>query len=364
MSTEETKAPFKVDESLLQQILDALPIGVWIADPGGLPVANNPAGRAIWQGERWQQPERYGEFRAWWSATGKPVGAAEWGMARAVAAGEVSHNEMVDIECFDGSRKTILSSAMPIRDAAGNTRAAVAVNQDVTELKHIQDDLELTRRQLEALSADVLAVQEQERKRLSMELHDEVGQTLSALKIAVETARRRCTDKKLAELLQQATEMTDTLVTDVREIARRLRPPPLDHLGLVAAVRWHLDRVGRATATNIQFNADTFNRRLPPPLELGCFRIIQEAVSNAVRHSRANSVNVDLDSDAHRLLLRVRDDGCGFDPGNIYSRRDRPPLGLLGMRERTATLGGELHVRSATDAGTEIRAVFPLEESR
>ena len=65
MSTEETKAPFKVDESLLQQILDALPIGVWIADPGGLPVANNPAGRAIWQGERWQQPERYGEFRAW-----------------------------------------------------------------------------------------------------------------------------------------------------------------------------------------------------------------------------------------------------------------------------------------------------------
>ena len=361
MSMENTKTTFVVDQALLQQILDALPIGVWIADATGLPVANNPAGRSIWQGERWLRPDQYGDYKAWWSATGKPVQPAEWGLARAVATGEVSHNEMVDIECFDGSRKTILNSSMPIRNAAGKIHAAVAVNQDITELKHAQDDLEHTRRQLEALSAEVLSVQEKERKHLSRELHDEVGQTLSALKIAIETARRRCTDTKLADLLQQATDMTDTLVTDVREIARRLRPPPLDDLGLVAALRWHLDRIAGSTAMNIRFNADSVLQRLPTDLELGCFRIVQEAVSNTIRHAGTSDVTVTLDRDEHHLRLSVCDDGCGFEPDSLYAERGRHPLGLLGMRERAAALGGELYVRSSADTGTEIRAVFPLE---
>lgn len=132
-----------IDEALLQQILDALPVGVWIADQNGFLIANNPAGRQVWAGERWLQPEAHGEYKAWWSATGKRVEPAEWGMSRAVAAGEISHNEMIDIECFDGSRKTILNSAMPIRDAAGRIRAAIAVNQDITDLKRVNDSLTL-----------------------------------------------------------------------------------------------------------------------------------------------------------------------------------------------------------------------------
>lgn len=355
-----TQPEFAVDGSLLQQVLDALPIGVWIANPEGLLVANNPAGRNIWAGERWLKPDQYGEYKATWSATGKPLEPAEWGLARAVATGEISHNEMVDIECFDGSRKTILNSAMPIRDASGQIRAAVCVNQDITELKHTQDALELLRHQLEALSGAALTIQEQERKRLSMELHDEVGQTLSALKIAVDAARRRSKDTTVVDLLEQATGMVNTLVTDVREIARRLRPPPLDDLGLIAALRWHLDRVGRAAALDIRLDADTVTERLGNDLELACFRIVQEAVSNAVRHAAASHVTVTIESKGPHLLLHVADDGGGFQPEKIYAERRHHPLGLLGMRERAAMQGGELQIHSTPGQGTEIRAIFPL----
>ncbi len=351
---------FVVDGNLLQQVLDALPVGVWIANAEGQLVTNNPACRTIWAGERWLRPEQLGEYKARWSATGERLDAAEWGLSRAVATGEISHNEMVDIECFDGSNKTILNSAAPIHDAEGRTHAFIAVNQDITELKQAQDALELVRRQLEALSGAALTIQEQERKRLSMELHDEVGQTLSALKIAVDTARRRSKDTKAADLLKQATEMVDTLVTDVREIARRLRPPPLDDLGLIAALRWHLDRVARTAALDIRLEAETVNERLGSELELACFRIVQEAVSNTVRHAGASHVAVTIEITGPHLILCIADDGCGFKSKNIYAERGSHPLGLLGMRERVAMLGGELQVRSSPGQGTEIHAIFPL----
>jgi two-component system sensor histidine kinase UhpB len=349
-----------VDEDLLQQILDVLPVGVWLADDSGQLVANNPAGCKMWEGERWLKTDQFGEYRAWWSATGKLLEPSEWGLTRAVATGEVSINEMVDIECFDGSRKTMLNSAMPIRDSDGRIRAAIAVNQDITELKRAQDELVQVRRELEAFSAAAVAIQEQERKRLSMELHDEIGQTLSALKIVVETARRRCKDKALADHLHQASEIADTLVSDVREIARRLRPPPLDDLGLVAALRWHLDRVASAASLDVRFDAGTLTHRFSGDLELGCFRIVQEAASNAIRHAGSNCLKVTLEENEHHLIVTIVDDGCGFDPGSVHAQLGRHPLGLLGMRERAAMLAGELRIRSSPGQGAEVRAIFPL----
>lgn len=360
MSKEVEHPPFQVDAALLQQLLDALPVGVWVTDGDGSIVASNPASRAIWRGERRVGPAQYEEYKAWWSATGKAVEAAEWGVTRAIATGEISHNEMIDIECFDGTRITILNSAAPIHDDSGQIRAAIAVNQDITDLKHAQDALALSRQQLEALSGAVVSVQEQERKRLSMELHDEIGQTLSALKIAVETARRRSSEPAIADLLQHASAMADTLVTDVREIARRLRPPPLDDLGLVAALRWHLDRVSNAAPVKISFNAGTLNRRLPGELELAGFRVIQEAVSNVIRHANAKTLSITLVCSDQQLRLSVQDDGSGFEPEDIYRTRGHHPLGLLGMRERTAMQGGELKITSVPGQGTEIIATFPL----
>ncbi len=350
-----------VDASLLQQDLDALPVGVWIADSHGRLVANNPAGREIWQGERWIGPEQYGEYKAWWAATGKRVEANEWAMARLIVSGEaVARGEMLEIEAFDGTRKTILNYAVPIHDTTGHLRAAIAVNQDITDLKRANDDLELLRRQLQAVSAAVIEAQEEERRRIARELHDGIGQVLSALKINVDTVRRRCRDESCTDLLQRAVAMADTLLGDVREITRRLRPPPLEDMGLVAAVRWHLDNLVVNQSIDLRLVAETPVARLPANVEVACFRIIQEAVSNAIRHAEADRITVTLSSDDVCLSLSVRDDGRGFDAHASSTHKDQQPLGLLGMRERATLLGGEMQIASAPGAGTEVRVAIPL----
>ena len=131
----------KENELLLSGILEALPVGVWIIDRTGKVVSSNPAGQAIWSGVRYVGIDEYGAYKGWWANTGEPIAAAEWGAARAVTRGETSLNELVDIECFDGKRKTILNSATPIFDPEGEITGAIVVNQDVTQMRRDQKAL-------------------------------------------------------------------------------------------------------------------------------------------------------------------------------------------------------------------------------
>lgn len=141
--TERTGAEAKLRESeqLLRTVLDTLPVGVWITDSAGKIQHGNPAGKQIWAGARYVGVQQYGEYKGWWSESGKRIEAEEWALARAVLKGETSIGEMIDIECFDGTRKTMLNSAVPMRDAAGKITGAIVVNQDITELRQSQRDL-------------------------------------------------------------------------------------------------------------------------------------------------------------------------------------------------------------------------------
>ena len=352
----ESESRWKFDYATLQRIFDALPVGIWIADTEGRLKINNPAGHEIWQGERWVGPEAYGEYKGWWSANGRPLAAQDWAMARTLATGETSIDEMIDIECFDGSRKTILNSATMIVDADGRPSCALVVNQDITALKAVQDDLTQAGRQLAALSGELLAVQERERQALSHELHDEIGQSLTALRITLETARRGAVEPEMTTLAY-AISIVDTLLDDVREIARGLRPSQLDELGLLPALRWHVDKIGQTTGLHCALESDIGDRRFLPALELACFRTAQEAITNALRHARASEINLSLTLGDDGLQLSVRDNGVGFDGADLR----HTPLGLLGMRERVAGLCGTLRIDSAPGAGTKIFATFPLE---
>jgi signal transduction histidine kinase len=282
--------------------------------------------------------------------------AQDWAMARTIATGETSTDEMIDIECFDGSRKTILNSATMIVDADGRPSCALVVNQDITALKAVQDDLTQAGRQLAALSSELLAVQERERQALSHELHDEIGQSLTALRITLETARRGAVEPDMTTLAY-AISIVDTLLDDVREIARGLRPPQLDELGLLPALRWHVDKIGQTTGLHCALESDIGDRRFLPALELACFRTAQEAITNALRHAQASEINLSLTLGDDGLQLSVRDNGVGFDGADLR----HTPLGLLGMRERVAGLCGTLRIDSAPGAGTKIFATFPLE---
>lgn len=351
---------WQVDLDMLQRIIDALPVGVWIADTQGNLKMNNPAGRNIWQGERWVGPDEYTQYQGWWADTGEPLKSEDWGLARAVLHGEISRDEMIEIACFDGTRKTILYSATLIYDAQGQPRCAVATNQDVSGLVAYQDALQEARQQMAALSQEALAIQERERHRLSRELHDDIGQTLTALKITLEASRKSSSGRQ-AELLQQAVKITHLLTGSVRELARGLRPPQLDDLGLLAALRAHLDGLTQICALQFSLQADYTLPRMSTDMEMACFRIVQESVNNVIRHAKARSVTISLLRKDGWLELTICDDGNGFNQSQLKNRQPNYfPLGLLGMRERAASLKGSLTIDSSPGIGTTIQARFPM----
>ena len=129
------------NQSLLENVLDTLPIGVWITDKGGKIISGNPVGHRIWGGARYVGINQYGEYKGWWADSGKKIEGEEWALARAITKGETSIGEVIDIECFDGSRKTILNSAVPIRDRNQEMMGAIVVNQDITERRRAEEAL-------------------------------------------------------------------------------------------------------------------------------------------------------------------------------------------------------------------------------
>jgi PAS domain S-box-containing protein len=228
-------------------------------------------------------------------------------------------------------------------------------------LAHVEDLTERQRRQLEALAKQSLSVQEEERTRLSRELHDDVGQSLTALKLLLRRVQQNCSHGLATECLRQAREATEQVMGDVRAIAYRLRPAQLDELGLMSSLRWHLDKVARPAGLEVVLSGNLGNERLPEALELCCFRVVQEALTNVMKHARASKLEVGLNRRENMVVLTLRDNGIGFDvtrhylePDNLFS------LGLIGMRERVAAMGGRLEVKSSLGRGTEISAVFPL----
>ena len=140
---------------LLVKVLEALPVGVWIMDRTGRITHGNPAGLQIWAGARYVGPRQFGEYKGWWADTGKPIAADEWAAARAISRGETSIEEVIDIECFDGSRKTILNSALPLRNDAAQVAGAIIINQDITDRRRHELEREGLLGQLQAAIAQV-----------------------------------------------------------------------------------------------------------------------------------------------------------------------------------------------------------------
>jgi hypothetical protein len=150
-----TVASVEAPLDLLPQVLEALPVGVWIMDRTGCITHGNPAGRRIWGGARYVGPAQFGEYKGTWADTGQRIAADEWAAARAITKGETSLDEVIDIECFDESRKTILNSALPLRNPAGDIIGAIIINQDITERRRSELERERLVKQLEAAIVQV-----------------------------------------------------------------------------------------------------------------------------------------------------------------------------------------------------------------
>ncbi|HET7670511.1 MAG TPA: PAS domain-containing sensor histidine kinase [Burkholderiales bacterium] len=231
-------------------------------------------------------------------------------------------------------------------------RARLVVINDITERLR-------TQKRLRALSRRLLEVQEEERGRLARDLHDDVGQALTALKIQLESLQRGC-EPALRARIAEGVDTVQLTLERVRQLSLSLRPPQLDDLGLAAAVRSHLDRQSRLAGLAAHFEGDEAPNDVDPDTETACFRVAQEAITNVLRHARAQNLWVRLYSAGGRLALSVRDDGRGFDVDSVRARAaGGASLGLVGMEERIALAAGSLDINSAPGQGTVLVATFP-----
>jgi signal transduction histidine kinase len=220
---------------------------------------------------------------------------------------------------------------------------------------HLRDYAE----RLESLSRRLIDAQEAERRHVARELHDEIGQALTALKLNLQSLAER-PDADAAMTLEESIDLADRTLQQTRDLSLGLRPALLDDLGLVPALRWYLDRQGRRAGFTTEFAVAAVDDAVPPEVATTCFRIAQEALTNVARHARATKVTMELSRRDAILELVVRDSGRGFDPSAAARANGHRTLGILSMGERAALVGGELTIDSAVGRGTEVRVRLPL----
>lgn len=260
-----------------------------------------------------------------------------------------------------GAERWMHWAARGICDAAGALLEIQVVGRDVTELRRAMDALGAARERLQRLSRRLLEVQEDERRHLARELHDDIGQGLTAIKLNLESVARGRESASMEARVGEALEATRHTIERVRQLSINLRPLQLDDLGLVAALRSHLDRQAKLGRLAPHFEIQEVPGKLSAEVEIACFRVAQEAINNIVRHARAGNIWLRLFVAGERLALSVRDDGAGFDVATAQRRAAvGESLGVISMEERVALAGGTLQIHSAPGQGTVVVASFPV----
>jgi len=217
-----------------------------------------------------------------------------------------------------------------------------------------------TARDLQRLSSQLLTAQEEERRSIARELHDEVGQVLTAIKVELAVAQRAIESTGGdAAALQDARTITDGALHAVRDLSRLLHPAMLDDLGLAATVDWYLKGFGKRHGVRIELLQDRIDERLTAETEAGVYRIVQEALTNVAKHAQATTCRVFLQRLTHTLLVTIEDDGIGFNPQKAAEPGATRGIGLVGIRERVTQLRGELRLESAPGKGTRLTVEVP-----
>ena len=291
-------------------------------------------------------------------------------------AGELMHTTRAGNQITVSSRWTLL------RDSRGVPIGSLELNTDITEQKRVQDALKSTHEELErrveerttalseanarlrVLSSRLMEIQESERRSIARDLHDEIGQALTAIKLNLRELgelHEMSDDTAAQNLILDSLEILDQVLKHVRSLALDLRPSMLDELGLIPALRWYVGRQAERAGWELDFQADGVLTRPASEVEISCFRITQEALTNVARHAKAKKVEVRLEMRDRELSLVINDDGQGFDLHRVREEiQAGTTVGLSGMEERVRLVGGRLTITSALEAGTRIHATFPI----
>ena len=231
----------------------------------------------------------------------------------------------------------------------GKPLKMIGTVQDITEIKRIEEELR-------KLAHNLVRIQEEERGSIARELHDEIGQSLTVLKLMLDRVKRLPPEDTESTLTEAAT-LINSLMEQVRNLSLELRPGMLDDLGLLPTLLWHFDNYTSKTQIKVDFKHSGLQARFPPEVRVAAYRIVQESLTNVARHAGVSEINVTAWVDRNMLWLRIEDKGTGFD-----SAAASPGIsgGLFGMHERARSLEGEVTIDSSPGAGTTITARLPL----
>lgn len=263
------------------------------------------------------------------------------------------------INGFKGSTKWLDMVAVPLKNAAGEIISMLSVSRDVTEKIKTEEDVQLMNQELLDLSSHLQNIREEERTMIARDIHDELGQQLTALKMDIHWINKKLkiADPVIGKKLSEALALIDETVKSVRRISSNLRPSILDDLGLIAALEWHSNEMQKRSALKINFTTDMHDKSIPDNIATGIFRIYQEIITNTIRHAQAHHVNAVLHTTDGQIALEVEDDGKGMDITKINKNKT---LGLIGIKERTYVLGGTFKLFSYPGKGTQIKISIPV----
>jgi PAS domain S-box-containing protein len=351
----------RVVNERLTALVQASPVGIVILDAEGLCQLWNPAAEHIFG---WREDDVLGRPL--------PTVAPEQSDEHRVLRERVMKNEaFTDLEVIrhkkDGTPVCISLSTAPLRDSRGTICGLLGLMVDMTHRKEADLQLSQSRDQLRALTTRLHSAREEEGARISREVHDELGQALTSLKLDLSWVARRLSIPETAdnrghllERIQGAMQQLEVTIQTVRAIATALRPSVLDELGLAAALDWQTHDFEKRTGIRCEWSAPSTPIPIGPDQATAIFRIYQEILTNVVRHAQASSIRIHMGMAAGGLVLEVCDNGRGISASALANPNS---LGLLGMRERVAQWGGDVLIRGTEGMGTTVTVRLPLGRS-
>ena len=249
----------------------------------------------------------------------------------------------------DGSRIWTSENVRAVRDENDKLLYYEGIVEDITQRKQVEAERVDLRRQL-------VRAQEDEQRRISRELHDQMGQSLAALLLGLKSLKDSVREKSTSESIQRLQDITNGIADEMHSLIRELRPTALDDLGLHTALTNYLEEWSQRSNVTIDFHSNgLLDQRLSSQLESTIYRIVQEAVNNVIKHAKAQNVSIILEKRVNKVLVIIEDDGMGFDvEALLKTPAKNRRFGLLGMQERVALVGGSLSIESTPGVGTTV----------
>jgi PAS domain S-box-containing protein len=351
-------------EQRFGRLVELMPIAVYVCDRSGVIQSYNKRAVELWgrEPEAGSKAQLYCGSLRLYSPEGHHVPHEDSKMAHVLRTGAGARDLEVVIERPDGSRITALVNISPLRDVDGKLTGAMNCFQDITERKHDENALRDSAAELRALSQRLVDLQESERRDLSRELHDRVGQNLTALSINLGVLKQTFGSRSNDEIdlrLEDSAALLESTMAAAENLMSDLRPPMLDDHGLLAALDWYAGIFSRRTGIAVSVRGSDPAARTAPEVEIGLFRIAQEALNNVAKHAAARGVEVALDYSNGECVMAVQDDGIGFDGVQNASGVPKYGFGIVTMRERSRAIGGRLDVARLHGGGTRLTVHVP-----